>query len=151
MIPALLNTLTVIFIFAGLVLLWLNLRVWRRNRVAITPENYDGPEEREKRSALQLSEAESPMAWSTPFDDWIDLPDGRKLITLKDAATYITELPEDERRRQEWQKAARSLLGAAEHQDLLTQAHIDVLRAIPRNQASSPIPIGKIRVGESGG
>ena len=60
-------------------------------------------------------EAERQMAWSTPFDDWIDLPDGRKLITLKDAATYITELPEDERQRHEWQKAARSLIGAAEH------------------------------------
>ena len=91
------------------------------------------------------------MAWSTPFDDWIDLPDGRKLITLKDAATYITELPEDERQRHEWQKAARSLIGAAEHPDLIIQAHIDVLRAIPRNEASSPIPIGTISVGESGG
>jgi intergrase/recombinase len=81
----------------------------------------------------------------------IDLQDGRKLITLKDAATYITELPEDERQRQEWQKAARSLIGAAEHRDLIIQAHIDVLRAIPRNEASSPIPIGTISVGESGG
>jgi hypothetical protein len=30
------------------------------------------------------------------FDDPIDLPNGRKLITLKDAATYITKLPRTE-------------------------------------------------------
>jgi hypothetical protein len=151
MIPVLLDLLTIFFLIASAILLWLNLRTRRRTGWSITPQNYNRPEDRGKGSALPPRETESLMTWSTPFDDWIDLPDGRKLITLKDAATYITELPEDERRRQEWQKAARSLLGAAEHQDLLTQAHIDVLRAIPRNQASSPIPIGKIRVGESGG
>jgi hypothetical protein len=151
MVPVLLDLLTIFFLVASAILLWLNLRTRRRTGLSTTPENYNRPEDLEKRSALPPSEAESLMAWSTPFDDWIDLPDGRKLITLKDAATYITELPEDERQRPEWQKAARSLLGAAEHQDLITQAHIDMLRAIPRNRASSPIPIGKIRVGESGG
>src|ERR1700734_1427703 len=129
MIPVLLDLLTLFFLIARRILLWLNLRTRRRTGWSITPQNYNRPEDRGKGSALPPREAESLMAWSTPFDDWIDLPDGRKLITLKDAATYITELPEDERRRQEWQKAARSLLGAAEHQDLLTQAHIDVLRA----------------------
>ena len=151
MIPVLLDLLTIFFLVASVILLWLNLRTWRRTGLSIAPENYDRPEDHEKEPALPPREAESLMTWSTPFDDWIDLPDGRKLITLKDAATYITELPEDERQRQEWQKAARSLLDAAEHQDLLTQAHIDVLRAIPRNEASAPIPIGKISVGESRG
>jgi hypothetical protein len=33
MIPALLDTLTIFFIVAGLALLWLNLRVWRRRTV----------------------------------------------------------------------------------------------------------------------
>jgi hypothetical protein len=76
------------------------------------------------------------------------LPDGRKLITLKDAATYITELPEDERQRQEWQKAAPSLIGAAEHQDLIIQAHIDMLRAIPRNEAKPQRPaLGRAEAG----
>jgi hypothetical protein len=109
MIPVLLDLLTIFFLVASAILLWLNLHTWRRTGLSITPENYDRPEDREKGSALPPREAESLMVWSTPFDDPIDLPDGRKVITLKDAATYITELPEDERQRQEWQKAARSL------------------------------------------
>jgi hypothetical protein len=94
MVPVLLDLLTIFFLVASAILLWLNLRTRRRTGLSTTPENYNRPEDLEKRSALPPSEAESLMAWSTPFDDWIDLPDGRKLITLKDAATYITELPE---------------------------------------------------------
>jgi hypothetical protein len=149
MMPVLLDLLTIFFLVTGAILLWLNLRTWRRTGLPLTPEIYDQPEDREEKPALPPREAEGLMTWSTPFDDPIDLPDGRKLITLRDAATYITELPEAE--RQECQIAARSLMDAAENQDLIMQAHIDVLRAIHRNEASSPIPIGKITVGESGG
>jgi hypothetical protein len=38
MIPALLDALTIFFIVAGLALLWLNLRVWRRRTVSIGSE-----------------------------------------------------------------------------------------------------------------
>jgi hypothetical protein len=31
--------------------------------------------------------------WSTPFEDPIPLARGRQLVTLKDAADYITRLP----------------------------------------------------------
>jgi hypothetical protein len=34
--------------------------------------------------------------WSREFDDPIPLPNGRKLVTLHDAATYITALPKKE-------------------------------------------------------
>jgi len=34
--------------------------------------------------------------WSRRFDDAIVLPDGRKLVTLLDAATYATKLPKKE-------------------------------------------------------
>ena len=33
------------------------------------------------------------MVWFKRFYDPIVLPDGRKLLTLRDAAEYITELP----------------------------------------------------------
>lgn len=33
--------------------------------------------------------------WSREFDP-IELPDGRELVTLRDAAAYITELPKKE-------------------------------------------------------
>lgn len=38
MIPILLDALIILFIVAGLVLLWLNLHKWRQRKVRITPE-----------------------------------------------------------------------------------------------------------------
>jgi hypothetical protein len=43
--------MTIFFVVAGVALLWLDLRAWRRNRVVITPENYDRSEERKDRPA----------------------------------------------------------------------------------------------------
>jgi large-conductance mechanosensitive channel len=40
MIPLLLNFLTVFFIIAGLVLLWMNLRASRRSRITITQQKH---------------------------------------------------------------------------------------------------------------
>jgi hypothetical protein len=37
--------------------------------------------------------------WQRKFDDPIPLPDGRKLVTLKDAGDYITNLPKKESAR----------------------------------------------------
>jgi hypothetical protein len=34
--------------------------------------------------------------WSREFDESIELPDGNKLVTLRDAANYITALPAKE-------------------------------------------------------
>jgi hypothetical protein len=34
--------------------------------------------------------------WHRTFDDPIPLPDGGKLLTLRDAANYITKLPKRE-------------------------------------------------------
>jgi hypothetical protein len=36
------------------------------------------------------------VPWSTSFDEPIVLANGRKLLTLQDAATYITGLPKKE-------------------------------------------------------
>jgi hypothetical protein len=36
------------------------------------------------------------LSWKRRFDDAIVLPDGRKLVTLLDAATYATTLPKKE-------------------------------------------------------
>ena len=46
MIPVLLDLLTIFFVVAGVVLLWLNLRIWRRNRVVIIPERQAEAEDR---------------------------------------------------------------------------------------------------------
>ncbi|WP_249791419.1 hypothetical protein [Bradyrhizobium sp. SRL28] len=47
---------------------------------------------------------------SASFEDPIILPDGRKLLTLKDAADYITKLPKKESDLPEWQTALEVLL-----------------------------------------
>ena len=45
-----------------------------------------------------------------PFSEPIELPNGRKLVTLKDAATYITGLPKNELALPEWQTAIEVLM-----------------------------------------
>jgi hypothetical protein len=50
------------------------------------------------------------LSWHQSFFDPIELPDGRKLITLRDAALYITKLPKAEHDAEEWQAAMQALL-----------------------------------------
>jgi hypothetical protein len=45
------------------------------------------------------------MSWSLKFDEPIVLSNARKLATLKEADTYITELPRAEHDAPEWQAA----------------------------------------------
>jgi hypothetical protein len=71
--------------------------------------------------------------WSRPFDDPIPVPDGRQLLTLKDAADYVMKLPKAEQDLEEWQTAIHCLIGAAEHRDFLMHARIGMLRALNRN------------------
>ncbi|WP_426525008.1 hypothetical protein [Bradyrhizobium sp. McL0615] len=50
------------------------------------------------------------MPWSTRFEDPIILPDGRQLITLKEAADYVTGLPKTESDLAQWQVAIEALM-----------------------------------------
>jgi len=43
--------------------------------------------------AAGISSRKRPTGWKRPFDDPIPLSGGRQLVTLEDAAAYITELP----------------------------------------------------------
>jgi hypothetical protein len=52
----------------------------------------------------------SKSGWSRKFDEPIPLPKGRPLVTLKDAGTYITELPKAEHMAPEWQAAMEALI-----------------------------------------
>jgi hypothetical protein len=45
--------------------------------------------------------------WSRPFFDPIELPDGRRIVTLRNAATFITKLPKREHDAPEWQRSRR--------------------------------------------
>ena len=50
------------------------------------------------------------LPWSTSFEDPIILPDGRQLLTLSDAADYITALPKQESALPEWRAAIEALM-----------------------------------------
>jgi hypothetical protein len=67
------------------------------------------------------------LSWSTPFSDPIELPNGRKLVTLKDAATYITGPA-----LLEWQTAIEVLMLCSRGGDPM-MAKIGMLRALHRN------------------
>lgn len=72
------------------------------------------------------------MPWSTEFEDPIVLPDGRKLLTLKDAGDYIAKLPKEQSDLAEWQVAIEALmLCIREGQPLL--ARIAFMKALNRN------------------
>jgi hypothetical protein len=47
------------------------------------------------------------MPWSTPFDEPISLPGGRKLITLQHAADYVMKLPEQVQQEERWRSRSR--------------------------------------------
>jgi len=72
------------------------------------------------------------VPWSTPFEDPIILPEGRKLLTLKDAADYITKLPKKESDLPEWQAAIEALMLCSRGGDTML-ARIGVMKALNRH------------------
>ena len=61
------------------------------------------------------------------------LPDGRELLTLRDAAQYITALPKAEHDAADWQVAMEVLLLVAERDGPEMLARIGMMRALNRN------------------
>jgi len=73
------------------------------------------------------------VSWDQRFFDLITLPGGRKLVTLRDAALFITKLPKAEHDAEEWQAAMQALLLVAEHDGPTMFARIGVMRALNQN------------------
>jgi hypothetical protein len=73
------------------------------------------------------------VSWDRPFAEPIELPKGKKLVTLRDAALYITKLPKAEHDAVEWQAAMEALLLVAEHDGPTMFARIGLLRALNRH------------------
>jgi hypothetical protein len=48
--------------------------------------------------------------WQRRFEDPIPLPDGRTLHTLRNAADYITALPQEQSELAQWQVAIEALM-----------------------------------------
>jgi hypothetical protein len=74
----------------------------------------------------------APRGWKRPFDDPIPVPRGRQLVTLRDAGSFITRLPEGEHATPEWQAAMESLILVATLGGPTMFARIGVMRALNR-------------------
>jgi hypothetical protein len=81
--------------------------------------------------------------WSRPFDDPIPLPGGRTLLTVHDAATYITGLPRNESALPEWQAAIEALILVDDLGGPTMFARIGVLRALNRRHVREFNPTQK--------
>jgi hypothetical protein len=77
--------------------------------------------------------SERSSGWSRKFDEPIALADGRGLVTLHDAATYITALPDEESSAAEWQAAIEALILVVELGGPTMMARIGVMRALNRH------------------
>ena len=80
------------------------------------------------------------MAWFKRFVDPIVLPDGHELLTLRDAAEYITALPKPEHDAADWQVAMETLLLVAEHNGPEMLARTAVMKALNRHGDTRPAP-----------
>jgi hypothetical protein len=81
------------------------------------------------------------VSWDQKLFDPIELPNGRKLVTLRDAALYITKLPKAEHDAPEWQAAAEVLMLIGEHGGDPMMAHIAMMRALNKHKPkAAPVP-----------
>jgi hypothetical protein len=73
------------------------------------------------------------MSWKRRFDEPIPLPKGKPLVTLRDAANYITKLPKAEHEAEEWQAAMQALLLVVKQNGPTMFARIGLMRALSRH------------------
>lgn len=84
------------------------------------------------------------MTWSRRFDDPIELPDGRKLRTLKDAIAWLAkEVPPAEHTMPKVQAAARMVTEAAENNGPMIFARMGMMQAINRHRVKEFSSSGK--------
>ena len=75
---------------------------------------------------------ETTAGWRRKFEDLIPLSGGRKLVTLRDAADYITSLPKKESDLPEWQTAIAVLMLVSQGGPTM-MARIGVMKALNRD------------------
>jgi hypothetical protein len=76
--------------------------------------------------------------WSREFSEPITVPKGRKLVTLRDAALYITKLPKAEQQAPGWQTAAEVLMMIGERGCDPLMARIAMMNALHRYEPKGP-------------
>jgi hypothetical protein len=83
------------------------------------------------------------VSWDKPFDDPIELPDGRVLRSLRDAGEFIQSLPVAVQDQPEWQIAVRALLLVVECNGDPMLVRIGMMRALRADepmQTAAPAP-----------
>jgi hypothetical protein len=78
------------------------------------------------------------MSWDQRFSEPIELPNGKKLVTLRDAALYITKLPKAEHDAEEWLAAMEALLLVAENDGPTMFARIGMMLALNHRKPPAP-------------
>jgi hypothetical protein len=73
------------------------------------------------------------MSWDQRFFDPIILEGREPLVTLRDAAHYITKLSKAEHDAEEWQAAMQALLLVAEQDGPTMFARIGIMKALNRH------------------
>jgi hypothetical protein len=86
--------------------------------------------------------AEHRSGWSRKFHEPIAVPDGGTLVTLRDAADYITALPDEEAALPDWQVAIEALMLVADLGGPTMFARIG-MRALNRHHVREFNPAGK--------
>jgi hypothetical protein len=86
---------------------------------------------------LQRTAPLSTVDWSRRFADPIPVQNRKPLATLRDAASYITELPKAEQEAPAWHTAAELLMLIAEQGGDLMMARIAMMRALHRREPRS--------------
>jgi hypothetical protein len=76
--------------------------------------------------------ADHKTGWGRKFNEPITPPAGRRLVTLRDAADYITSLPRAEAELPEWQAAIEALILVADLNGPTMFARIGIMRALNR-------------------
>jgi hypothetical protein len=76
------------------------------------------------------------MSWQQLFFDPIELPDGRRLRSLRDAGEFIQSLPKAVQGRPEWQVATEALLLVVECDGDPMLARIGVVRALNADKSA---------------
>jgi hypothetical protein len=72
----------------------------------------------------------SKAGWNTHFREPILTPKGDALVTLRDAADYITRLPKAQHDTKAWQTAMHVLIQAADHGAPLEFARLGMMQAL---------------------
>lgn len=78
------------------------------------------------------------MSWELKFYEPIPLPRRKPLLTLRDAAVYITSLPRDERSAEHWRPAATLLRLIGENGGCVVFARLAVTYGLRKGVQDPP-------------